>query len=286
MKGKTFNSTTKNFARGTSKAFGAKHEQGISGTREWSVKDFNCCTGCSHNCRYCYARGIALHYNQIKKDEWPVERIRAKDVSIRHRKKYDGQIMFPSSHDITPNNLDACITKLRNLLIPGNHVLVVSKPHLECIEKICDSLRNFISQILFRFTIGACDDRILSFWEPNAPRYAERKQCLIYARQKRFQTSVSVEPMLDSANIDTLIGELLPYVSNSIWLGTMNHLGRFGKGSDMVLRQAVEKIRRGHTESIIKSIYRRHKDNPMIRWKAEIKKIVGISVPRQSGLDI
>jgi len=200
MKGKTFNSTTKNFARGTSKAFGAKHEQGISGTREWSVKDFNCCTGCSHNCRYCYARGIALHYNQIKKDEWPVERIRAKDVSIRHRKKYDGQIMFPSSHDITPNNLDACITKLRNLLIPGNHVLVVSKPHLECIEKICDSLRNFISQILFRFTIGACDDRILSFWEPNAPRYAERKQCLIYAHQVGFKTSVSVEPMLDSAN--------------------------------------------------------------------------------------
>ena len=91
-----------------------------------------------------------------------------------------------------------------------------------------------------------------------------------------FQTSVSVEPMLDSANIDTLIGELLPYVTHSIWIGKMNHLGRFGKDSDMVLQQAIEKIKRGQTDSIIKSIYRRYKDNPMIRWKKEIKKMVGI----------
>ena len=32
-----------------------------------------------------------------------------------------------------------------------------------------------------RFSIGACDDQILSFWEPNAPNFEERKQCLKYA---------------------------------------------------------------------------------------------------------
>jgi hypothetical protein len=92
--------------------------------------------------------------------------------------------------------------------------------------------------------------------------------------------------MLDSANIDILIGDLSPYVTHSVWIETMNHLGRFGKGSDMVLQQATEKIKRGQTNSIIKSIYRRYKDNPMIRWKAEIKKVVGIPVPKQNGLDI
>jgi hypothetical protein len=52
--------------------------------------------------------------------------------------------------------------------------------------------------------------------------------------------------MLDLANTDPLISDLLPYLTNSIWMiGTMNHLGRFEKGSDMVLRQAIEKIRRG-----------------------------------------
>jgi DNA repair photolyase len=24
-----------------------------SGTREWAVKSVNCCSGCSHDCRYC-----------------------------------------------------------------------------------------------------------------------------------------------------------------------------------------------------------------------------------------
>jgi len=256
------------------------------GTQEWSVKTINCCTGCSHDCRYCYAKEMAIRFKQVTESQWPLERIRAKDVSIRHRKKYDGQIMFPSSHDITPNNLDECITKLKNLLIPGNRVLVVSKPHMECIEKICGSLRDFKSQILFRFTIGACDDRILSFWEPNAPIYDERKQCLIYAYQLDFQTSVSVEPMLDSENIDTLIKELSPYATHSIWIGTMNNLGRFEKGSDMVLQQAIKKIKRGQTDRTIKSIYRRYKNNPLIKWKKEIKKIVGIPLAPKSGMDI
>lgn len=286
MKAKTFNSTTNNFTPNTAKPYGSKHKKCIRGTQEWAVKDFNIVTGCLHNCRYCYARGIALHYNQIEKDEWPLERIRVKDVFIRHRKKYDGQIMFPSSHDITPIHLDACITKLKNLLIPGNRVLVVSKPHMECIEMICELLWDFKSQILFRFTIGACDDRILSYWEPNAPAYAERKQCLRYAFNAGFQTSISVEPMLDSANIDALVSELLPYVTHSIWIGKMNHLEGFRKGSDMVLRQAIDRIKRGQTNRIIKSIYRRYKDNPMIRYKAEIKKIVGIPLADKPGMDI
>jgi len=66
----------------------------------------------------------------------------------------------------------------------------------------------------------------------------------------------------------------------------MNHSGRFGKVSDMVLQQAIKKIKRGQTNSIIKSIYRRYKDNPMIRWKAEIIKIVGIPLAEKPGMDI
>ena len=255
------------------------------GTQEWSVKTVNCCTGCSHDCRYCYAKGMAIRFKQVTADQWPLERIRPKDVFMLH-KKYDGQVMFPSSHDITPNNLDACLAVLKCLLVVGNRMLVVSKPHLDCIKAFCEMFNPYKRRILFRFSIGACDDRILSYWEPNAPGYDERKECLIYAQKVHFRTSVSVEPMLDSANIDTLIGELSPYVTHSIWIGTMNHLGRFGKGSNMVLRQAIDDIKRGQTDSIIKSIYRRHKDNPMIKWKKEIKKMVGIQLAKQNGMDI
>jgi hypothetical protein len=228
---------------------------------------------------------MAIRFKQVTTEQWPIERVRHHDVARRH-KKYDGQVMFPSSHDITPINVDACLVVLKNLLKVGNRVLVVSKPHLDCIKAICQMFGSFKEQILFRFSIGACDDQILSYWEPNAPGYDERKESLIVAHQEGFQTSVSVEPMLDSVSIATLISDLLPYVTQSLWIGKMNHLGRFGKGSDMVLQQAIDEIKRGQTDSIIKSIYRFYKDDPLIKWKAEIKKIVGIPLAKQNGLDI
>jgi hypothetical protein len=66
----------------------------------------------------------------------------------------------------------------------------------------------------------------------------------------------------------------------------MNHLGRCEKGIDMVLRQAANRIRQGQSDTIIRQIYDRHKDNPLIRWKKEIKKVVGIPVPKINGMDI
>jgi DNA repair photolyase len=255
------------------------------GTQEWSVKTVNCCTGCSHDCRYCYAKGMAVRFKQVTESQWPLERIRPDDVIKRH-KYYGGQVMFPSSHDITPNNLDACLTVLGNMLAAGNKVLVVSKPHLKCIMAICERFKDFKEKILFRFTIGACDDRILSFWEPNAPVYDERKESLIYAYESGFQTSVSVEPMLDAPNIDKLISELQLYVTNAIWIGKMNHLGRFGKNGDVVFRKEINKIENGQTDSAIKSIYNSHRNNPMIKWKKEIKKVVGIPLAKKNGMDM
>jgi hypothetical protein len=66
----------------------------------------------------------------------------------------------------------------------------------------------------------------------------------------------------------------------------MNHLGRFDNGSDMALKQATNRIRQGQMDIIIKQIFKRYKSNPLIRWKKEIKKVVGIPVPKINGLDI
>jgi DNA repair photolyase len=228
---------------------------------------------------------MAVRFKQVTADKWPLERVRQKDVDKIYQ-KFNGQVMFPSSHDITPNNLNACEIVLYRLLNAGNRVLVVSKPHLNCIESLCAFFKWDRENIIFRFSIGACDDQILSYWEPNAPRYHERKQCLIYAYQSGFETSVSVEPMLDSANLDGLISDLCPYVTDAIWIGTMNHLERLEKGSDRVFKQAIQTIRQGQTKSAIKAIYQRHRNNPMIKWKKEIKKVVGLPIPKQNGLDI
>ena len=200
--------------------------------------------------------------------------------------------MFPSSHDITPNNLSACLQVLGNLLvlrevkklkggkklIGGNDVLVVSKPHLDCIKVICQQFGDYRDQILFRFTIGANDDSVLSLWEPGAPTYAERMTSLQYAYENGFQTSVSVEPMLDSSNIDRLTAGLQPFVTDSIWIGKMNHLTRLVKNADAQLLSAIHRIEAGQTDDIIRSIYERHKENPKIKWKSSIREVIGLSM--------
>lgn len=145
----------------------------ISGTKEWATANVNCINGCSHDCRYCYARENAIRFGQVKKGDWAKEIIR-EDAVKKSRRKVNGRIMFPTQHDIVPATLDACLIVLGKLLVVGNEVLVVSKPHLPCIKAICEKFSAHKNKLIFRFTIGATDDAILSFWEPGAPLFSER----------------------------------------------------------------------------------------------------------------
>jgi DNA repair photolyase len=261
------------------------YQRNTYGTREWAAKTVNCCTGCAHDCVYCYAKSMALRFGQVPDGQWDSERIRQHDVVRKHR-KYPGRVMFPSSHDITPTNLSACLQVLDNLLAAGNEVLVVSKPHLECIRAICQKFESYRDKILFRFTIGAQDDRLLSLFEPNAPGYAERRASLQYAYEQDFQTSVSVEPMLDSQRIDDLVVDLLPFVTDAIWIGEMNYVGRLYNKVNSEVQAALKVIENGQSDEIIRAIYSRHRNNPKIKWKKGIKKIVGMPLAPQPGMDI
>jgi len=256
------------------------------GTRQWADYTVNYCSGCSNNCRYCYAKARAVNwFKQLTAAQWPAERIRMHDVQ-KKRKREIGRGMIPSTHDITPNNLGAGITVIDNLLEAGNSLLIVSKPHLDCIKAICenfihyrdlfemDEIGNRQYRVIFRFSIGACDDRLLSYWEPNAPNYDERKASLEYAYDAGFQTGVSAEPMLDAYHIDDLIDDLSPYVTDSIWIGKMNHFGYIAKNADATLKKAINDIKHGQSDANIKSIYQRHRSNPLIQWKDSILDVV------------
>lgn len=115
-----------NTARGARSPIASPPERArCTGVAEWAPKSVNCVTGCSHNCRYCYAAFDACdRYHRVKRDEWEFPRVRDHDVRKRHG-KYDGTVMFPSTHDITPEVLEPCLLVLGNLLSAGNHVLKV-----------------------------------------------------------------------------------------------------------------------------------------------------------------
>ena len=242
-----------------------------SGTKEWSSVSVNCVTGCTHGCRYCYAKSMALRFGTINtEEEWNTPHVRIHDVE-KKRKKYNGVVMFPTTHDITPETIDPCISVLTKLLKAGNDVLIVSKPHLDCITRLCQEFVDFRHLILFRFSITAMDDDILSYWEPGAPSFNERLECLKLAYESGFRTSVSCEPMLDSPNIVGLYDTLEPFVTDSIWVGKMNEMGKRVKGGD---ERRIAAIVDGQTDKRIMEIYQELKDRKLVRWKDSIREVV------------
>jgi len=254
-----------------------------TGTREWAETNKNICFGCRHNCRYCYSRANAKRFKWLDDvKNWEKIKLIPRRL-IEKPRKIKGRIMFPSTHDIFPEFIDDIVKYLRGWLEVGNEILIVSKPHLECIQRICDDLGEFKDQIIFRFTIGSPNNEVLKFWEPNAPSYEERVESLKYAFEKGFTTSVSCEPYLDF-DISLMVYELLPYINDCIWIGLMNRINqRVGKREELIAKGWTDKdfeyldtVKKSQTDEFIEDLYDEFKDNKKVKWKDSIKKVMNL----------
>lgn len=196
-----------------------------SGTKEWADSNINIYSGCSHDCKYCYAKKMAYRYHRIADmSEWKTMVLNLTALSKNVPNK-EGRIMFPSTHDITPETLDPCMQKIDQILAAGNSVLITTKPHLDCIKAICDRFTERREQIQFRITMGHYDPEALKFWEPGAPSPKERNAALRYAFDAGYKTSISMEPLLTTAPLKLII-PINEYVTESIWIGVMNHVSK------------------------------------------------------------
>lgn len=242
-----------------------------TGVREWADSQSNIGIGCSHNCIYCYARRYAIGFRGIKRDTWAEERLKTAMPRVR---KFNGLVMVPSSHDITPYYLAAVEKHLKALLEQGNQILVVSKPHRDCIYRLCDELAPYKQQILFRFTIGSLSKQLASLWEPGAPAPLERIDCLQHAYKRGFETSVSVEPMLAGTE-DALVtfNKVIQYVTETIWFGKMNHLNRWGPATPEIA-VACWYLRRLQSDTAVLELVQRLSAHPQVRWKDSIWRVV------------
>jgi DNA repair photolyase len=221
---------------------------------------------------------MAIQYERKTPDNWKDEVIRTSQLSKKFMKRKDGKrFMFPTTHDITPTNLSACIQKLTRLLAPGNEGIIVTKPHLDCVKALCDVFPMFKDQFIFRFTIGSSNSDTLKFWEPGAPDFDERLSSLKYAHLNGYQTSVSCEPMLDN-NIQDVVEKVLPYVTETVWIGKPNmlksRLSLNGHNDEETMARA-DRLMQSLSDQFIWDLYGKYKDNPKIRWKDSIKKVVG-----------
>lgn len=241
---------------------------------EWGVGK-NLIRGCKNDCCYCYSKSISIRYKRSTPLDWKNEQVNFKQLKKKFKKE-NNLIMFPSTHDISPDNLNYNLEFLRNLLESGNNVLIVSKAHLSVIESICEQFKDFKSQILFRITIGSMDNITLKLMEPGAPDYFERKTALRHAFNMGFATSVSAEPYLDE-NVLDLVNDLSEFISETLWIGKLNYpLSRLKLNgvTDPIVFQKVNQLIQIQSDENVLKLYSQLKDNLKVRWKESIKKVL------------
>ena len=236
-----------------------------SGTKEWADHNVNCVKGCFNDCRYCYAKMMGKRFGRCNEKTWKEMEVN-ESVLKKAFRKYNGRVMFPSSHDIVdiPNVKEACFTVIHKLLEAGNEVLITTKPKLSVTKDIIRLFHSFKLQMQFRFTITSLDNKLISFWEPNAPSFEERLESLRYAYEKDFKTSVSIEPFLDH-DPSKLVHIVSPYVTESIWLGPMNYIAENGIPDEF--KQQYAEIRKRYEIVRLQEIFKGLKDFPKIRFK-------------------
>ena len=93
--------------------------------------------------------------------------------------------------------------------------------------------------------------------------------------------------MLDT-DMGDLIDSVRPWITDCVWLGIMNSpFARLGiNGAPENVMEAAAKLVAFYDSVAVKALYNRYKDDPMIKWKESIKKIVGLEIPTEKGLDV
>ena len=213
---------------------------------------------------------MTIRFGRKTENSWKFMELNSRNVEKDYKKR-NGRIMFPSSHDITPSILESCLIVLNKLLSSGNEILITSKPHLSIVKEICETFQKYQNQIQFRFTIGSINNRLLNFWEPGVPEFEERLNSLRFAYDLNYKTSVSIEPFLDYDPVP-LVTVIDPFVNETIWIGIMHYINR--NKVNAADKPYYEDIRRNYTLEHVYEIYLTLKDNPHLRWKDSIKKML------------
>ena len=240
-----------------------------TGTKEWAESNENCISGCSNRCLYCFGKQMAIRYKRETAETWPIEHPRTTAKARKHK----GRVMFPTTHDLHYEHVNWWGPFLRDLLERGNDVLIVTKPELKSIEYICSHYSSTLCkmQIEFRFTIGTSDDKTAAYWEPGAPSPTRRLMAIRHAAVRGYKVSISMEPLLIENPKEMIDDLLMGWVDGEIWIGCMNHYAL-----NPEIPEEARQIKIQSRENMQK-VYESLKDNPQIRWKDSVQKLLNIT---------
>ncbi len=140
-----------------------------TGIYEWADNGLGIENGCEHGCLYCYAMEGKCRRGLVADRAAWLTPVPCKSFHLPKGER----LMFPTTHDITPRNYLECERAICRMLQARRRVLIVSKPHFYCVERLIVEHPAWKDMgVEFRFTIGAAASEALKFWEPGAPAFA------------------------------------------------------------------------------------------------------------------
>jgi len=190
---------------------------------EWTDYNCNIYRGCTHNCKYCYARLMSerfepnpFNWRDVKIVENAVELAR-RDI----RALTPGRIMFCSMTDpYQPIEAETRLARkvLEVLLDSPFHILILTKSPL--VTRDYGLIRGH-GNVEVGFTITSLDD--IPFWEPYAPGNTNRIKALKKAHRLGIETFVSIEPWIPEITDPRLIIEKLRSFVHRFIIGSMQY---------------------------------------------------------------
>jgi DNA repair photolyase len=247
------------------------------GTRNWDWADepynyIDSKESCPNQCKYCYIKGMNKRFGRAARDKDMTDEKR--DLFVAKKEKVDKKwrknknkrklIMFPSSHDIFPENVEDYCVIAEKIIKAGHQILCVTKPDLSCVKIICDKMKKYKNEFRFRFTIGTHNNELLKKWEPYAPSFQERLDSIIDAKEAGFFTSISAEPLLDDPT--ELIQMTEKYV-DEIWIGPMSYVAELRDDSELFDNY-------NEVKKMLPDIFEKFKNHPKVWFKEGLRKMV------------
>lgn len=242
---------------------------------EWAGAYYNFEQGCTNCCRYCYARAMAIRQGRCTVAGWADPQ--PYKTWLQGASKYHGGalVMYPTTHDITPANIDSACIALRRLIHAGNPVLIVSKPRLECIRRLISTASQIIGgreAVSFRLTVTTVDAKISRLWEPGASLPQERLDCLRLVADAGYDISVSSEPWLggldEAIAIHAAVTAAAPISCH--WIGRVALPDyRIGLEGTEEAKLCIEWIHSVQSQTVCRAVRQFFTKNPLIKFKQD-----------------
>ena len=236
---------------------------------------FNCYVGCSHGCRYCYARFMQrFHPHAEQWGEFADVKVNAAEVLARQlrRLKPGGVFTCSACDGWQPAEEHYRLTRecCRLLLNAGFRLNVLTKSRLVLQDLDILAGRN----VRLAVTITTHDEPWAQIWEPRASSVSDRVDVLRQAKAAGLETAVMFGPLLpEISDTDEALAGLFALAAESsvdrIWTDMLNPRPRVWPSVQEVLRcyhpELYEHYRRLLFDRACRRTYKRQLDRRIHR---------------------